>query len=65
MDEEDTPSYEDALRHNLSKVDPRWLTNEIVSPDRLLFLDGALQVCFLIFCNSVIDLHYFAHYLLL
>ena len=49
MDEEDTPSYEDALRHNLSEVDHRWLTNEIVSPDRLLFLDGGFAGMCLIF----------------
>lgn len=39
-----TPSHEDALKHNLQPGDPRWLTPELASPDRLLFLDGTLQV---------------------
>jgi spermidine synthase len=38
-----TPSHEDALKHNLQPGDPRWLTPELASPDRLLFLDGTLQ----------------------
>lgn len=42
-DSEDTPSYEDALKHNLTEGDPRWLTPEVASPDRFLFLNGALQ----------------------
>lgn len=40
---EETPSYEDALRHHLQPGDPRWTTAEIVSPTRHLFLDGVLQ----------------------
>jgi len=43
LDIDDTPSYADALKHNLQDGDPRWLTSEIVTPDRLLFLDGSLQ----------------------
>jgi S-adenosylmethionine decarboxylase proenzyme len=39
-----TPSYEDALRAGLEEGDPRWLTPEVATPDRLLFLDGTLQV---------------------
>jgi hypothetical protein len=39
-----TPSHEDAIKHNLQPGDPRWLTPELASPDRLLFLDGTLQV---------------------
>ena len=44
IDEEDTPSYQDAMKYDLQPGDPRWLSNEIVMPDRLLFLDGTLQV---------------------
>mmetsp|Transcript_26461 Transcript_26461/g.49397 ORF Transcript_26461/g.49397 Transcript_26461/m.49397 type:complete len:761 (-) Transcript_26461:139-2421(-) len=40
---EETPSYEDAIKHNLQPGDPRWITSEIVSPTRFLFLDGVLQ----------------------
>jgi S-adenosylmethionine decarboxylase proenzyme len=40
---EETPSYEDALKHNLQPGDPRWTNAEIVSPTRHLFLDGVLQ----------------------
>lgn len=40
---EETPSHEDALKHNLQPGDPRWNTAEIVSPHRMLFLDGILQ----------------------
>lgn len=40
---EETPSHEDALKHNLQPGDPRWNTAEIVSPTRMLFLDGILQ----------------------
>jgi S-adenosylmethionine decarboxylase proenzyme len=43
LEVDDTPSYDDALRHNLQPGDPRWLTPEIATPDRLLFLDGTLQ----------------------
>ncbi len=41
---EDTPSYQDALKHNLTKGDPRWKTPELVSPERYLFMNGVLQV---------------------
>mmetsp|Transcript_17248 Transcript_17248/g.35596 ORF Transcript_17248/g.35596 Transcript_17248/m.35596 type:complete len:747 (-) Transcript_17248:63-2303(-) len=40
---EETPTHEDALLHNLQPGDPRWNTAEIVSPHRMLFLDGILQ----------------------
>jgi spermidine synthase len=40
---EETPSHEDAIKHNLQPGDPRWNTAEIVSPTRMLFLDGILQ----------------------
>jgi len=43
LDIDDTPSYQDALKHNLQEGDPRWRTSEIVTPERLLFLDGTLQ----------------------
>ena len=52
---EDRPSYEDALKHNLTKGDPRWKTPEVVSPNTMLFMNGVLQVCmgyrFNIFCT--------------
>ena len=38
------PSYDDALEHNLTEGDPRWLSNEIASPTRILFINGALVV---------------------
>jgi hypothetical protein len=44
VDLEATPSHQDAIRHNLQPGDPRWLTPELATPDRLLFLDGTLQV---------------------
>lgn len=40
---EETPSYNDALKHDLQPGDPRWMTAELVSPTRHLFLDGVLQ----------------------
>ena len=40
---EETPSYDDAVREKLQPGDPRWLTPEIVKPNRMLFLDGVLQ----------------------
>lgn len=43
LDVDDTPSYQDALDAGLEEGDPRWLTNEVVKPERLLFLDGTLQ----------------------
>jgi hypothetical protein len=47
VDLEATPSHQDAIKHNLQPGDPRWLTPELVTPDRLLFLDGTLQVRFI------------------
>jgi len=43
LEVDDTPGHDDALKHNLQPGDPRWLTSEIVTPDRLLFLDGSIQ----------------------
>lgn len=43
LDIDNTPSYEDGLKHNLSINDPRWLTPELATPIRYLFLDGNLQ----------------------
>ncbi|KAG7357242.1 spermidine synthase [Nitzschia inconspicua] len=40
---EETPSHQDAIKHNLQPGDPRWTTSEIVSPTRYFFLDGVLQ----------------------
>jgi hypothetical protein len=44
LSKESTPSYDDAIKYNLTEGDPRWFTSEIVAPDRLLFLDGVIQV---------------------
>ena len=44
---DETPSHYDAIKHNLQPGDPRWLTTELATPERLLFLDGILQVSFL------------------
>jgi len=43
LDVEDTPSYEDAMKHNLTAGDPRWLTSEVATPDRYIFLNGMVQ----------------------
>uniref|UniRef100_A0A7S4MHK2 PABS domain-containing protein n=1 Tax=Odontella aurita TaxID=265563 RepID=A0A7S4MHK2_9STRA len=43
LDADDTPSYQDAVDAGLEPGDPRWLTNEVAKPERLLFLDGTLQ----------------------
>lgn len=40
---EETPSYQDALAAGLEPGDERWMTAEVVSPTRHLFLDGVLQ----------------------
>jgi spermidine synthase len=40
---DDTPSYEDATKLGLLEGDPRWMTPDVVTPDRILFLDGTLQ----------------------
>lgn len=40
---EDTPSYQDGLKHKLSDGDDRWFSPDYFTPDRLLFLDGIIQ----------------------
>jgi len=42
-EKEATPSHEDAIKAGLKLGDPRWLTSEVASPDRYLFLDGHIQ----------------------
>uniref|UniRef100_A0A7S2R241 PABS domain-containing protein n=1 Tax=Eucampia antarctica TaxID=49252 RepID=A0A7S2R241_9STRA len=44
LDIDDTPTYNDAVKHNLQEGDPRWLTSELVTPERYLFLDGTIQM---------------------
>lgn len=39
----ETPSWSDVQKHNLTPDDPRLSTPELVTPDRFLFLDGTLQ----------------------
>lgn len=41
---DDTPSYEDGLKMGLEPGDPRWLSSEFASPNRLMFQDGNLMV---------------------
>lgn len=43
LDVDDTPSHLDAIRHNLTVGDPRWLTPEVATPDRYVFLNGAVM----------------------
>ena len=43
VEPEDFPSYMDGLNHNLSDGDKRWWDPELVTPDRILFLDGSMQ----------------------
>jgi spermidine synthase len=40
---EETPSYDDAIRAGLEPGDERWMTAEVVSPNRFFFLDGVMQ----------------------
>ena len=47
LEVDDTPSHEDAMRAGLQPGDPRWMTPEVATPTRILFLDGTLQVSFL------------------
>lgn len=42
-DRDDTPSHSDGMKHGLSREDPRWLTSEVASPERHLFVNGTLQ----------------------
>lgn len=39
----ETPSWSDVQKYNLTPDDPRLSTPELVTPDRFLFLDGILQ----------------------
>lgn len=39
----DSPGHKDILKHNLTEGDPRLNSPELVTPERLLFLDGTLQ----------------------
>jgi|AntRauTorckE5430_2_1112549.scaffolds.fasta_scaffold36785_1 hypothetical protein len=45
-EKEATPSHDDAVKAGLKEGDPRWLTSEVASPDRYLFLDGHIQVSY-------------------
>ena len=54
---EDTPSYEDGLRLGMKPGDPRWFSNEVASPQRLLFLDGVLQVSCYCSCSCLLYIH--------
>eukprot|EP00956_Cyclotella_meneghiniana_P021708 scaffold39827_cov74-Cyclotella_meneghiniana.AAC.2 len=41
---EDMPSYADGLKGGWAVDDPRWLSNEHASPQRMLFINGAIMV---------------------
>jgi len=43
LNPDETPSYEDAMKANLTENDSRWLTSDVTSPERLFFINGALQ----------------------
>ena len=43
---EDMPSYKDGLAGGWGVDDPRWLSNEHASPQRMLFVNGALMVSY-------------------
>ena len=43
-DNEQLPSYTDAMKQNFTVGDPRWLDSEFTAPQRMLFMNGALQV---------------------
>jgi len=44
LDISDNPSYEDGIKHNLTLGDPRWFTSEVASPERMLFVNGKIQI---------------------
>jgi len=46
------PSHWDALKHDLKEGDPRWMTPEIASPRRILFVNGTIMVSFV--CQNTI-----------
>jgi S-adenosylmethionine decarboxylase proenzyme len=46
---EDMPSYKDGLLGGWGKDDPRWLSNEHASPQRMLFVNGALMVSMFVY----------------
>ncbi len=51
--------HEDGLKHNLTRGDPRWMTQEFATPHRILFVNGALLVCELTYLLLfVITLYY-------
>lgn len=52
--------YEDGLKHNLTKSDPRWMTQELATPHRILFVNGALLVCELIY--FLLFIRYYVYY---
>ena len=55
LSKDSTPSYEDAKKAGLTEGDPRWLTSEVASPERIVFLDGHIQVrCDLWLCCVVL-----------
>jgi len=53
LSKDSTPSYDDAIKAGLTEGDPRWLTSEVASPDRVLFLDGHIQVS-CVWCGGLV-----------
>jgi len=45
VDLDESPTHEDGIKHGLAQGDPRWETPELVSPSRMLFLNGFLVRC--------------------
>jgi len=44
LDSDEEVSYKEAKKHNFETNDPRWMTNEAVSPEKWLFLNGQFQI---------------------
>lgn len=42
VDLDDSPTHQDGIKHGLQEGDPRWETPELVTPSRMLFLNGYL-----------------------
>merc|ERR1712238_440100 len=44
LDSDEEVTYKEAKKHNFETNDPRWMTNEAVSPEKWLFLNGQFQI---------------------
>jgi S-adenosylmethionine decarboxylase proenzyme len=59
MEEDALPSYEDGLKLNFTIGDPRWLQRGFTASNRILFMNGSLQVCILTLFILYIFIHLF------